>query len=108
MESPTLQQVESPALQSGRVDCQVLVVLLAQPLIKKVPTIGSIQVPTPVLAAPVTIGMQKEDDPALTQAVNKWLKKEQANGDVKKVVLSNMQKLAGVAPESFPASVKFE
>lgn len=96
------------ALQSGRVDCQVLVVLLAQPLIKKVPTIGSIQVPTPVLAAPVTIGMQKEDDMALTQAVNKWLKKEQANGDVRKVVLSNMQKLAGVEPESFPASVKFE
>ncbi|WP_207936701.1 transporter substrate-binding domain-containing protein [Pseudomonas sp. 51_B] len=96
------------ALQSGRVDCQVLVVLLAQPLLKKVPDIGTIQVPEPVLAAPVTIGMQKETDTGFTNVVNRWLAKEQKSGDVRQVVLANMQKLAGVAPESFPASVKFE
>ncbi|VXC27364.1 ABC transporter substrate-binding protein [Pseudomonas sp. 8Z] len=96
------------ALQSGRVDCQVLVVLLAQPLLKKLPNIGSIQVPEPVLSAPVTIGMQKEADNGFRDAVNNWLAKEQKSGAVRQVVLDNMQKLAGVEPESFPASVKFE
>jgi polar amino acid transport system substrate-binding protein len=96
------------ALQSGRVDCQVLVILLAQPLLKKVPNIGTIQVPTPVLAAPVTIGMQKESDPAFTAAINKWVEKEQKSGEIRNIILANMQKLAGVDPASFPASVKFE
>ncbi|UQB80519.1 hypothetical protein KI429_06480 [Pseudomonas shirazica] len=61
-----------------------------------------------MLAAPVTIGMQKETDTGFTDVVNRWLAKEQKSGDVRQVVLANMQKLAGVAPESFPASVKFE
>lgn len=96
------------ALQSGRVDCQILVILLAQPLLKKVPTIGTIQVPTPILSAPVTIGMQKESDTAFTAAVNKWVEKEQKSGEIRNVILTNMHKLAGVEPSSFPASVKFE
>ncbi|HDS1705648.1 MULTISPECIES: transporter substrate-binding domain-containing protein [Pseudomonas] len=96
------------ALQSGRVDCQILVILLAQPLLKKLPTIGAIQVPTPVLSAPVTIGMQKETDPAFKEAVDRWVDKEQKSGEIRKVILMNMQKLAGVDPASFPTSVKFE
>lgn len=96
------------ALQSGRVDCQILVILLAQPLLKKVPTLGTIQVPTPVLAAPVSIGMQKEADTVFMDVMNKWVEKEQKSGEIRRIILDNMQKLAGVEPASFPASVKFE
>jgi polar amino acid transport system substrate-binding protein len=96
------------ALQAGRVDCQVLTVLLAQPLLKKMPDIGSIHVPTPVLAAPVTVGIQIEKDPRFMNAINTWLAKEKTSGEVRKVIIGNMQKLAGIDPASFPASVKFE
>jgi polar amino acid transport system substrate-binding protein len=107
-----LQRLESSgaatmALQTGRVDCQILVVLLAQPLLQKVPTLGEIHVPTPVLSAPVTIGMQKEDDTGLRNAVNSWLKTIQDKGQVKQVILDNMEKLANVKPEAFPKSVEF-
>jgi len=97
----------SMALQSGRVDCQILVVLLAQPLLQKMPTLGEIHVPTPVLSAPVTIGMQKEQDSGLRDAVNAWLKKEQQSGEVKQIIFENMEKLAGIKRDSFPKNVEF-
>jgi len=96
------------ALQAGRADCQVLTVLLAQPLLKKMPDIGSLYVPTPVLAAPVTVGIQIEQDPRFMTAINTWLAKEKNSGEVRRIIIGNMQKLAGIDPASFPASVKFE
>jgi polar amino acid transport system substrate-binding protein len=95
------------ALQSGRVDCQILVILLAQPLLAKRPDIGEVQIPEPVYSAPVSIGLQKEADQGLTNAVNTWLAKEKQSGQIKQVILDNMQKLAGVKPEAFPDNVKF-
>lgn len=95
------------ALQSGRADCQMLVILLAQPLLVKRPDIGTVRIPTPVETAPVDIGLRKEPDPALLNAVNKWLAETRAKGDVKQVILNNMEKLAGVKPGDFPPEVKF-
>lgn len=95
-------------IQAGRADCQVLTVLLAMPIVQKVPGIGQIYVPQPTLAAPVSIGLQFDDDPKLKNAVNAWVAKERTSGAVKRIILDNMQKLAGVQPESVPTSVKFE
>jgi polar amino acid transport system substrate-binding protein len=95
------------ALQTGKADCQVLVVLLAKPLLAKRPDIGTMSIPTPAYNAPVSIGLRKEADQGLTKAVNTWLAQERASGDVRRVILSNMEKLAGVPASSFPPEIKF-
>ena len=95
------------ALQSNRADCQILVILLAQPLLAKRASIGTLSIPTPVETAPVSIGMRKEADASLQKAVNGWLAEVRAKGDVRSVILKNMDKLAGVPASAFPAEIKF-
>lgn len=95
------------SLQSGRSDCQVLVILLAQPLLAKRAAIGTMYIPTPVYNAPVSIGLRKEADPKLREAVNAWLTSVRAKGEVRDVILKNMEKLAGVPASSFPPEIKF-
>jgi polar amino acid transport system substrate-binding protein len=60
-----------------------------------------------VETASVNIGLRKEPDPALLNAVNKWLAETHAKGEIKQVILTNMEKLAGVKPNDFPTEVKF-
>lgn len=95
------------ALSSGRADCQILVVLLAKPLLEKRPGIGTMSIPTPVETAPVSIGLRKEGDDSLQKAVNTWLAEIRAKDEVRGVILGNMQKLANVPPEAFPPEIKF-
>jgi polar amino acid transport system substrate-binding protein len=108
----TVQRLEDSgaatlALQTGRVDCQILVILLAQPLLAKRPDLGHMSIPTPEYSASVNIGLRKDTDPAMREAVNKWLTATRANGEVKSVILKNMQQLAGVPPSAFPPNIKF-
>lgn len=95
------------ALQAGRVDCQVEVITLALPMLAKVPDAGTLTIPKPVFSNEVSIGLQKETDHRLLNAVNAWLAKAHKDGEVKQVIMSNMQKLAGVKPSAFPADMDF-
>lgn len=95
------------ALQAGKADCQVLVILLAQPLLAKRASIGTMSIPTPIFTAPVSIGLQKEADGTMQKEVNQWLAEFRARGEVRKVILANMEKLAGVPASSFPSDIKF-
>ena len=84
-----------------------LVVLLAQPLLAKRASIGTMYIPTPVQTNSVNIGLQKEVDPAFQKAVNGWLAEVRARDEVRGVILKNMEKLAGVSPDAFPREIKF-
>jgi polar amino acid transport system substrate-binding protein len=95
------------SLQTGRSDCQILVILLAEPLLAKRPGLGTMYIPTPVQTAPVSIGLRKEADASFQKAVNTWLAEVRARGEVRSIIVSNMEKLAGVKPEAFPPEVKF-
>lgn len=95
------------SVQTGRSDCQVLVVLLSQPLIAKRPDVGTVYVPQPVQTANTNVGLRKEADKAFVNAVNAWLDEARAKGEIQSVVLKNMEKLAGVKADSFPKEVKF-
>lgn len=97
----------SMAVQTGRADCQVLMVLLAQPLLAKRPDIGAMYVPEPVATSSVHVGLPKSANKDFEHAVNAWLKDVRAKGEVQSVIVGNMEKLAGVKPESFPKQVKF-
>ena len=95
------------SLQTGRSDCQILVILLAEPLLAKRPGLGTMYIPTPVQTAPVSIGIRKEADLSFQKAVNAWLADYRAKGEVRGVIVSNMEKLAGVKAEAFPPEIKF-
>jgi polar amino acid transport system substrate-binding protein len=95
------------ALQAGKADCQVLVVLLAQPLLAKRASIGTMYIPTPIYTAPVSIALQKDADGTLQKEVNKWIEEYRARGEVRKVIVDNMEKLAGVPSSAFPPDIKF-
>ncbi|QEI08816.1 transporter substrate-binding domain-containing protein [Pigmentiphaga aceris] len=95
------------SLQSGRSDCQILVVLLAQPLLVKRASVGTMYIPQPMYTAPVSIGLRKETDTGMQTAVNTWLADFRAKDQVRGVILKNMENLAGVPASSFPAEIKF-
>lgn len=95
------------SLQAGRSDCQVLVILLAQPLLAKRGSIGTMYIPQPVYTAPVSIGLRKEADTGMQKAVNAWLTDVRAKGEVRSIILKNMEKLAGVPASAFPPEIKF-
>lgn len=93
------------ALQTGRVDVQVLVWLLALNVLKKNPSLGTMIVPMPLEATSTNIGVPKEDDKAWLEYINKWIVQERAAGKVKSTVLQNLQKLSGVRPEDVPPQI---
>ena len=112
LKTATIQRFETSgdatlAVQTGRVDAQLLVVLLGETVLAKSPSLGHLIVPTPLGSAPTSIGVQKESDPALTNAINAWLVKERASGNIKQTIVSNMQKLANVPASAFPKEVTF-
>lgn len=95
------------SVQTGRSDCQVLVVLLSQPLVAKRPDVGTVYVPTPVETANTNVGLRKEANKDFENAVNEWLDEARSKGEIQSVVLKNMEKLAGVNADAFPKEVKF-
>jgi len=95
------------ALQSGRADAQVLVIILALPVLKKNPSIGHIVVPLPVQSTTTNIGFRKESDKSWQNYVNQWIAKARADGRVKSVVMANLEKLVGVQAGEIPQGVSF-
>lgn len=93
------------ALQTGRVDVQVLVWLLALNVLKKNPSLGTMIVPMPLEATSTNIAVPKEDDKAWLETINKWIDAERAAGKIKSTVLLNLQKLSGVRPEDVPPQI---
>lgn len=95
------------ALQTGQVDAQVLVVLLAATVLSKAPSLGHLVVPSPVSATATSIGIQKESDTGLKDHIDAWLDKTRQSGEIRKIIINNMQKLAGINPAAFPKEVTF-
>jgi polar amino acid transport system substrate-binding protein len=93
------------ALQTGRVDAQLLVALLGVTVLSKAPGLGHMVVPTPVEGAPVCAGFQQESDTAFAAYVNGWIAQARSSGQVKRTILDNMQQLVGIDPQRFPSEV---
>ena len=108
----TISRLESSgaatmSVQTGRSDCQVLVVLLSQPLVAKRPDVGTVYFPQPIETTNTNIGLRKEPNKDFQKAVNAWLADARGKGEIQSVVLKNMDKLAGVKADAFPKEVKF-
>lgn len=95
------------AVQSGRADVQILVVVLALTMVSRNPAIGHLVQPTPVQTTTTNLGLRKESDPSWRNYANQWIARERASGRVKATVLGNLQKLARVDPRQIPPEISF-
>lgn len=90
------------ALQSGRVDAQCLVMVLALALRAKNPAIGQLIVPTPLNATTSNAGFRREEDTTWSQFVDAWITEHRDNGFIKNAIMRNME-LVGVTEKDFPS-----
>jgi len=92
------------AVQTGRVDAQCLVLMLALTAKKKNPGVGDVVVPTPVFATTSNAGFRREPDKTWRDFVNTWLEFNRGLGAVRSIILKNME-LVGLTEADFPAGV---
>lgn len=90
------------ALQSGRVDAQCLVIVLALTLRAKLPKIGKLIIPTPADFTTSNAGFRREEDQSWRQFVDQWITTHRDNGFIKDAIVRNMA-LVGVKESDFPA-----
>lgn len=93
------------ALQSGRADAQCFVMMLALPVIKKNPSMGTVVAPEPVQSTTSHAGFPRSGDSAVQEYVNAWLAERRDSGFIQDAVIRNMA-LVDVTPEDFPANVQ--
>lgn len=90
------------ALQSGRVDAQCLVMVLALALRAKHPSIGELIVPAPVNFTTSNAGFRREQDTSWRDYVDAWISEHRDNGFIKSAIVRNME-LVGVTQNDFPS-----
>lgn len=95
------------AVQAGRADCQVTVIILALTMLKKNPAIGHLIVPLPLESTTTNAALPKEADTAWQTYFDKWLAGMTASGKIKQIMLGNLEKLVGVKPGDIPPQVNF-
>lgn len=94
------------AVQAGRADCVVQVVMLALVTVKKNPRLGTLMVPGPLIQQPTCIGMRVDPDQRFRNFVDAWLGYNKSLGVVRGWITDNLS-LVGVSPEDVPANVQF-
>jgi polar amino acid transport system substrate-binding protein len=95
------------AVQAGRADCQVTVIILALTMLKKNPAMGHLIVPLPVASTTTNAALPKEENPAWQQYFDHWLAGMQSSGKIKTIMMSNLDKLVGVKAGDIPPQVNF-
>ncbi len=94
------------AVQSGRADCVIQVILLSMVTVKKNPKVGRILVPTPVVAQPTCAGVRPDADPRFLTFVNNWLAYNSSLFAIKGWIIENLA-LVGIQPDDVPPLVQF-
>lgn len=93
-------------LQSGRADCQMLVVILALTALARNRGLGHLLVPEPLFGSPTCAMMAKESGGAWRETVDAWLTRRRAEGWVRRTLVANMEKV-GVRGEEVPPQLLF-
>jgi polar amino acid transport system substrate-binding protein len=94
------------ALQTGRVDCQVLVIILSLTMLKKNPNVGTVIIPQPLMGTTTNPGVRKEADKSLRDFVDVWVDYNRSVGQIREWVVKNLE-LVGVQATDIPAGVNF-
>ena len=92
------------AVQTGRADCQILVVILSLTVLKKNPNLGKLIIPQPVVLTTTNSGVRIEPDYRFRDFVDNWTDYNRGLGTIRDWVVSNLA-LVGVKPEDIPPEV---
>ncbi|MFJ2993416.1 transporter substrate-binding domain-containing protein [Pandoraea sp. NPDC087047] len=95
------------AVQAGRADCQVTVIILGLTMLKKNPSIGHLIVPLPLASTTTNAALPKEESTAWVTYFDQWLQGMERSGKIRRIMLANLDKLVGVKASDIPPQVSF-
>ena len=95
------------AMQSGRVDAQVLAATIGLSTVGKNPSLGPYHLlSTPTVSLPSCYGVQREPDTRFVEVVNAWIDFNRGIGTIRDQMIAGLA-LNGVTPEQVPAELTF-
>jgi polar amino acid transport system substrate-binding protein len=94
------------AVQSGRADCVIQVIMLSMVTVKKNTRVGTLIVPTPIAQQPTCAGVRIEADQRFRSFVDNWLEYSRSLGAIRSWITENLA-LVGIQPEDVPPLVQF-
>lgn len=95
------------AMQSGRVDAQVLAATIGLSTVGKNPSLGPYHLlSTPTVSLPSCYGVQREPDTRFVEVVNAWIDFNRGIGTIRDQMIAGLA-LNGVTPEQVPAELSF-
>jgi polar amino acid transport system substrate-binding protein len=94
------------AVQSGRADCVIQVVMLALVTVKKNPRVGRIIFPRPTVQQPTCCGLRIDSDQRFRSFVDNWLEYNRSLGTIRAWITESLA-LVDVRPEDIPAELQF-
>ncbi len=94
------------AVQAGRADCVIQVILLSMVSVKKNPKVGKIIVPTPIVAQPTCAGVRIDADQRFRSFVDNWLEYSRSLVAVRGWITENLA-LVGIQQDDIPPLVQF-
>ncbi len=95
------------ALQSGRVDVDILAALLGLSAVGKNPSLGPYHLLNdPLVALPSSFGIQREADTSFAEVLNAWLDFNRGIGQVREWLINGLAQ-EGVKRDQIPASLTF-
>jgi polar amino acid transport system substrate-binding protein len=95
------------ALQSGRVDVDVLAAMLGITAIAKNPGLGTYRIlSNPIVALPSNLGVRREPDTRFREVVDAWIDMNRGTGQIREWMLAGILK-GGARPEDIPSELSF-
>ncbi|MQB40862.1 transporter substrate-binding domain-containing protein [Rhizobium sp. ICMP 5592] len=94
------------SVQAGHADLVIQVAMLSLVTIKKIPNLGKIFVPTPIIRQPTCAGVRVEDSTRFRTFVDNWLEYNRSSGVVTSWITSSLE-LVGVQKQEIPAEIQF-
>lgn len=94
------------AVATGRADVNVVLAVLALPMLKKNPALGEIAIPRPVLTLPTNLGIRMETDKRWRDFLSVWADFNRSMGQTREWLITGLAEL-GVGVEDIPPEVQF-
>ncbi len=95
------------ALQSGRVDVDILAALLGISAVAKNPDLGPYHMlASPVVALPSCCGMRRDGDTRFADVVNAWVDYNRGIGQIREWMIGGLE-MVGAKPEDIPSQLSF-
>ncbi|WP_407847765.1 transporter substrate-binding domain-containing protein [Bordetella petrii] len=94
------------AVATGRADCNVVLAILALPMLKKNPALGEIGIPRPILTLPTNIAVRREADPSWRDFLSVWADYNRSMAQTREWFLQSLAEL-DVQEDDIPPEVQF-